>query len=425
MKNDGKKWSFGSVFMITLTCLVLAGSALVLIRLSSGAKVDLSRLRPGTVVLNDRYEGPKEQTEEQAAESSRPAAVTAAKSGKTKTTETECTITFSGIAAVEGEVRKNSYISDMKIYDISDIMMMLKKQLKADLNVAFLENVLSDEAKKTDTVASRETALMLSSAGFNAAACGFSKAYALEASGILSTRNALNERGILPLGILDENGEQVLIREMNGIRVAIMQYTDTIPAATRKTMIKNGNNGRIPEADADQIAADIGKAREKGAQAVIILINWGKSGKAVDRAQRTLAQQIADAGADLIIGNGSRTVQTMEELTAAGTGQKVPCFWSLGTLLSANRNSAGRLAGMLIHITIRASEDGKAGIHEMTYTPLYTWKFKQDGRYYYRCMACGEVPDGMDSEQQKIMEKAAGIVRDTMQGTGMREAYGE
>ena len=304
-------------------------------------------------------------------------------------------------------------------------MMMLKKQLKANLNVAFLENVLSDEAKKTDTVASRETALMLSSAGFNAAACGFSKAYALEASGILSTRNALNERGILPLGILDENGEQVLIREMNGIRVAIMQYTDTIPAATRKTMIKNGDNGRIPEADADQIAADIGKAREKGAQAVIILINWGKSGKAVDRAQRTLAQQIADAGADLIIGNGSRTVQTMEELTAAGTGQKVPCFWSLGTMLSANRNSAGRLAGMLIHITIRASENGKAGIHEMTYTPLYTWKFKQDGRYYYRCMACGEVPDGMDSEQQKIMEKAAGIVRDTMQGTGMREAYGE
>jgi hypothetical protein len=45
-----------------------------------------------------------------------------------------------------------------------------------------------------------------------------------------------------------------------------------------------------------------------------------------------------------------------------------------------------------------------------------------DGRYYYRCLpANGAIPDGMDTEQQKMMKKAAETVRSAMKDTSVEE----
>ena len=43
-------------------------------------------------------------------------------------------------------------------------------------------------------------------------------------------------------------------------------------------------------------------------------------------------------------------------------------------------------------------------------------------RYYYRCLAAdGTMPDGMDSDQQKSMKKAADTVREAMKNSGVEE----
>ena len=56
------------------------------------------------------------------------------------------------------------------------------------------------------------------------------------------------------------------------------------------------------------------------------------------------------------------------------------------------------------------------------YTPVYTWKYKQDGRFYYRCLAADRpAPDGMDAEQQKMMSKALDTVRVAMKDTPVEE----
>ena len=56
-------------------------------------------------------------------------------------------------------------------------MMLLKKELQSDLNIVFLENLISEDAKANDVTAPGAGAVMLKAAGFNAAACGFSKAF--------------------------------------------------------------------------------------------------------------------------------------------------------------------------------------------------------------------------------------------------------
>ena len=74
------------------------------------------------------------------------------------------------------------------------------------------------------------------------------------------------------------------------------------------------------------------------------------------------------------------------------------------------------MAGYLLHLTIRSDGKGGADILAPEYTPVYAWKYKQDGRYYYRCVASDRpIPDGMDSEQQKTMAKAETAVREALQ----------
>lgn len=422
MDRQKRKISAGTLIMLIAAIMVLAATVYVLARLSSGTQVDLTRLRPGTVDITE-----KERTEENPGPTARPAAEpTAVPAAEEVPPTTEqpgrsLTLTVGGTVSLAGEVRTNSYYSDVKQYDYYDIMTLLRKELQADLNIIFLENILSTDQKATDVIAAGAAASMLKAAGIDAAACGFSKAFDKAETGVQSTGKLLNEYGIKPLGIYENVSDSVRVTEINGVKIALLQYTDTIAAANRKKMTRNGQNGLVPPADAETIGADIANARKQGCDAVIVLLHWGTVGKAPVKAQRTLAQQIADAGADLIIGSGSRIVSGTEVLTAAETGKEVLCAWSLGTVLSGDRSSIKRIAGMLLHVTIY-TENGKTEIHDCSYTPLYTWKYKMDGRYYYRCLAAnGTVPDGMDSDQQKSMKKAADAVREVMKNSGVEE----
>ena len=424
MRRNGKrKVSAGTIAVLAVTLLVLAGTGFVWGRLSSGKTVDLSGMQPESLELQINTGSPEENAGIPQEGTPTPAPVPRATDTPAPETKGKSfTLTAAGTVALEGEVRKNSYYSDAKQYDYYDIMTLLKKEMQSDLNIAFTENLFSEDGKVTDTVSSGAGAVMLKAAGFNTAACGFSKAYDKADAGIAATRKLLTEYGIRPAGIF-ENGEtdRICTAEINGIRTALLQYTDTVPAAVRKKMAKNGQDSAVPAADAESIAADISRARETGCEAVIVLLNWGKAGKAPDKNMRSLAQQIADAGADLIIGSGSRIVSGAETLTAAETGREVLCVWSLGTTLSGDRSSVRKIAGMLLQATVSV-DGGRTEIRDVCYIPLYTWKYRQDSRFYYRCLAADrEIPDGMDTEQQKMMKKAAETVRNAMKDSPVEE----
>ena len=94
---------------------------------------------------------------------------------------------------------------------------------------------------------------------------------------------------------------------------------------------------------------------EQGAAVVVVSLNWGTSGTSKPtNAQRKLAQAIADAGADVIVGAGTRVVQPVTWLThknADGTAAQTLCAWSLGSLLNESRKD-GNVAGMLLQLQI-------------------------------------------------------------------------
>lgn len=422
MKRKGRKLSAGTLMMVLLTIAVLIGSALFAIRFSSGSLTDVKKTpvsaRDTTVTGQKnvrRDDGESVVTTGPGQPDGNDTAAPADEQPGNPSVRS-FTLTIAGTVAVEGEVRKNCYVSEVKTYDFSDIMSLLQSELHADLNIVFFENVLSGNGKISDTAAPDQAAELLKAAGIHIAACGFSKAWAAEDTGIVHTREVLSSYGITPVGIYapnDGSGINILMR--NGVRIAVLQYTDSINETTRKKMTRKDQTMTVPPADADLISSNIAEARSLGAEAVIVLISWDKVGK----KQKTLAQQAADAGADLIIGCGTRTpleTETLHTVLPDGSSREVICVWSLGTVLSGEQKNIRNRSGYLLHVRIETDGSGYASVAEPAYTPLYTWRYKQDGRVYYRCLAANRpVPDGMDSDQQKSMEKAAATVQGAME----------
>lgn len=418
-----RKLSAGTVFMLALLIVVLCGSALVLGRLSSGASVDLSRLSMNVLdiredpardaALQDDEPEPTPKKKKQSQKAALPEATPVPQGGADS-----FTLTVGGSISLSGEVRKNSRSTDSKVADYADVMMLLKHRIRSDVNGVFLENVLSDRYKASDVTAPTSASVLLTEAGFDMAACGFARAFANGQDGVVSTLKTLESKEIRVTGIRGEDYDASQeVRSIKGIQAAFLQYTSTVAQKTRKDMEKAGTSGMVPDADLNLITKEIASARKKGAEAVIVMLNWGKTAKDPDRTQRTLAEGIAKAGADLIIGNGSHVPQGAEYFSGKD-GKKVLCVWSLGTMLTGDRANIKRMSGYLLHVTVRRDGQGGVSIADPEYTPLYTWRYKQDGRFYYRCVAAdGKAPDGMDSEQRKLMEKAAETVANALKGS--------
>lgn len=430
MKNgrqtERRRLSAGTIFMLILLAVVLGGSVLVLGRLSSGASVDLSKLSMNVLDLQEDASRDRTDDTPEARPETKPQTAQKKETPAAETTirkkEEGFTLTVGGSISLSGEVRKNSKSTDSKVADYADVMMLLAPEINSDVNIVFLENILSDQHKASDSVAPGQAATLLKEAGFDMAACGFPQVYSSGRDGVEATLMTLDRHGISTLGIryADDPG-RTQIRTVNGVKAAFLQYTGTLSAKTRNAMEKEGTAGMVPEADIEQISQDITLARQEGAEAVIILLNWGKIGNNQDKKQRDLAEGIAAAGADLIIGNGSHLPQTAEYLNGEN-GKSVLCIWSLGALLCGDRNSVKRMSGYLLHVTVRNDGQGGALILNPEYTPIYTWKYKQDSRFYYRCIVSdGEAPDGMDSEQRKTMSRSAETVKTVLKDAPLSE----
>ena len=256
----------------------------------------------------------------------------------------------------------------------------------------------------------------LKNAGLNAVCLGFPKAYDKDSEGLGATMTSLREYGMEVYGTFDEPDEtgSSLVQNVGNIKVAILQYTSDISSNSTKLMKKRDEKWAVAADDPDAIANDIVSVRAAGADVVVVCLHWGKPGnKSPNKKQKELAQKIADAGADIIIGAGSRVVQNIEYLTVDredGTKGSVLCAWSLGCLMSESRD-AGRVAGILLKLTVSEDAEKHISIQNAEYIPTYIWQYKQDGITYYRTIAADRnQPDGLSGSDEKNMEKAVATV---------------
>lgn len=114
------------------------------------------------------------------------------------------------------------------------------------------------------------------------------------------------------------------------------------------------------------------KLEEASAQAdfVILSVHWGVEGAAApSESQKALAQELAEAGADLILGHHSHVLQGGEFLETSRGRSYVA--YSLGNFISA-QVGAQNMAGGFLRVELTMEEGEAAGIEKVEFIPTVT-----------------------------------------------------
>ncbi len=133
-------------------------------------------------------------------------------------------------------------------------------------------------------------------------------------AGIRRTVNSLNAAGVNQSGAnvsKEASDNRIVIRDVKGVKLVHLSYTDPgdSPGVPGKSWAVNRQSPA-------QIAVDAHKAREMGAQIVIVSLAMGEMGPTETNSHQRAAVKTITAGHDVsfIIGHGSHTTQPAEKV---------------------------------------------------------------------------------------------------------------
>lgn len=144
-----------------------------------------------------------------------------------------------------------------------------------------------------------------------------------------------------------EDYGNIPLQTVNGVTLAYLSYTEHtngIPQSSAMTA------NVIYTSQLDVIRQQVEKARTL-ADFVVVGVHWGvENSHTITKAQRNLAQQLSDWGADLILGTHPHVVQDAEWRTASD-GRQVFVAYSLGNFLST-QSKPDQLIGTILTVKL-------------------------------------------------------------------------
>ena len=203
-------------------------------------------------------------------------------------------------------------------------------------------------------------------AGFDAVATANNHCCDGGARGIVETLAQLEKYQIAHTGTFGSaQDERYLMVDVNGIRLGILSYSDIFNGG-RGGMTKEEQTAMLNPYTEEKVAEDVKNLRAAGAEFIIAYQHWGaENTHSVTVAQREHAQQMADAGVDLIAGSHPHCLQEAVYLTAQD-GRVVLCMYSMGNFVSSMPRGINNDT-IILDITLERTESGvalaKAGYH--------------------------------------------------------------
>lgn len=191
---------------------------------------------------------------------------------------------------------------------------------------------------------------------------------------------------VLMTGISKEEAvSDIPLLQVGEINFAILNYTygpnlGSFPASLRGHLNilcdYNRQTGAIDFTKLNpDVLEDIKEAKTM-ADIVIVFPHWGTEYQSVpSNYQRKFAQEMVEAGADLLIGTHSHVPQPVEWITAEN-GNKALCYYSLGNYVSLQKQAACMLEGMA-WVTFHVTEDGVYIVEEDTGILPMVCQYKQ------------------------------------------------
>ena len=206
--------------------------------------------------------------------------------------------------------------------------------------------------------------------GFRLIGMSNNHSYDLGSKGIAATKRfwAAMPADVLTFGLV-ENGkeDEIPTCEKNGLRFACLaytQYTNGLP--TPQDAIAHV----IYTSDTDTIERQIKEARQI-ADVVLVSVHWGnEDSHTTTDEQRALARQMANWGADLIIGTHPHVLQGAEWLPREGHSPALVAY-SLGNFVSA-QSRPDEMIGAVLSCTFTKQGEQNVKIENAQFHPTVT-----------------------------------------------------
>ena len=274
----------------------------------------------------------------------------------------------------------DAYNSSTDSYDFSYVFEDIQTYIQsADISIGSLETTFAGKDRGYSNYPTfnspEQLAYDLSEMGLDVLSTAGNHALDKGFSGLSNTLDVLDDANISHSGTYrsQEDRDSVLIKDVKGVKVAILSYTygtNGIPVPSDKEFCVN-------LIDKDLIKQDIENAKSQNADVIISCMHWGIEYQTTPNdEQEDLADFLFENGVDIILGNHPHVLQPMEKRSvtlADGTAEDCFVVYALGNFI-CDQNSENTRNSIILNLDITKNPDGKISIDKVDYVPIYMYK---------------------------------------------------
>ena len=223
--------------------------------------------------------------------------------------------------------------------------------------------------------------------------------------GMKRTLNVVRNLGIETNGSrLDESESKYIVKDLNGIKIGIVNFTYETTSATQTNKYLNGLRlsteagplvnsfcyGKIDQfyTEAQEI---ITQMKNDGAEYITFYMHWGNEYQLKQNTwQKTIAQKLSNMGVNMIIGGHPHVVQPIEYIYSEDGQTETVCVYSLGNAVSNQRRSLISSApkghtedGLMVSYTLKKTADGTVTLVDFEAIPTWVDRYLVGGKHKY------------------------------------------
>ena len=320
--------------------------------------------------------------------------------------ETTIKIGTVGDILIHSPIFRSVYDSASDSYDFNDIFKYVKDVYSSyDLMVADLEQPLGGKEKGYSGFplfnAPDSIADALKNNGVDLLLTANNHCYDQSSDGFYRTMSVLKEKQIDFIGTREKESKPYIIKDIQGIKVGMINYTyetealtDTtyvngIPMNSETSPLLNSFNYNNLDKFYTEFKTNMDSMYADGADVIIAFMHWGEEySLSANDYQKKIAQKLCDFGVDAIIGGHTHCIEPTDLITSQVSGKQTPIIYSLGNQLSNQRketlskfsyDSPYFEDGVIYEVSFTRKADGSVVLSDVSYTA--TWCNLFDTQY--------------------------------------------
>lgn len=323
-------------------------------------------------------------------------------------------LTLGGMARFESDITASQSFIE------GNILSALQPRLHADLNILGIDQVIVPASAQVSDSQMPVAALdMLRGLGIDSLVIAGEKALDQGYQGAQGSLQAMGQRQLRALGF-GQGGLSTL--KVNGLNIAWLHASQILSSAGQKATSQRERDQLLYPFDADKLTQQVRSLRDSH-DIVIVSLNWPTAQDSAPTAvQGTLARRLGQAGADMILGMGGGRIQQLELYRlpdGQGGEREILIAYSLGNILSENRNRREAQSGALLHAFLTYEPARRAVRYDrLLYSPSYVRRYTQGNKVYFQVLLSAEQPpDNMSKAQRDQMAQSLRIVQEAFTGS--------